>query len=91
MTFKTLPFILWNRAYHGRAALGKTPDPKELFDQQIFKLMAILYIAGFIMFITGVFGANIFLLKIAACLLFAAAVLYNQNVFKMISHTPVKS
>jgi len=91
MTFKTLPFILWNRAYHGRAALGKTPNPKELFNQQIFKLMAILYIAGFIMFITGVFGANIFLLKIAACLLFAAAVLYNQNVFKMISHTPVKS
>jgi len=91
MTFKTLPFILWNRAYHGRAGLGKTPSPKELFNQQIFKLMAVLYLAGFIIFIAGILSSNILLLKIAACLLFGAAVLYNGNVFKMVSHTPVKS
>ena len=48
MTFKTLPFILWNKAYHGRAGLGKTPSPKELFNQQIFKGMSVLYLAGFI-------------------------------------------
>lgn len=90
MTFKTLPFILWNKAYHGRAGLGKTPSPKELFNQQIFKGMSVLYLAGFIIFIAGILLSNIFLLKIASCMLFGAAVLYNGNVFKMILHTPEK-
>jgi hypothetical protein len=91
MTFKTLPFILWNRVYHGRAGMGKTPSPKELFNQQIFKVMTVLYLVGFIIFIAGIFLSNILLLKVAACLLFGAAVLYNGNVFKMVSHTPAKS
>jgi hypothetical protein len=91
MTFKTLPFILWNRAYHGRAGMGKTPSPKELFSQEIFKAMAIFYLAGFIIFIAGILLTNILILKVAACLLFGAAVLYNGNVFKMVSHTPGKS
>ncbi len=87
MTFKTLPFILWNRAYHGRAGLGKTPNPKQLFNQQIFKAMAVLYLAGFIIFIAGIFFSNILLLKVAASLLFGAAILYNGNVFNMVSQT----
>ena len=29
MTFKTLPFIIWNKVYHHRAGLGKTPSPKD--------------------------------------------------------------
>ena len=91
MTFKTLPFILWNRAYHGRAGMGKTPSPKELFNQQIFKVMTVLYLAGLIIFIAGIFLSSILLLKVAAFLLFGAAVLYNGNVFKMVSHTPAKS
>ena len=91
MTFKTLPFMLWNKAYHGRVGMGKTPSPKELFSSQIFKVMVMLYLAGFVMFIAGIFLSNILLLKVAACLLFDAAVLYNGNVFKMVSHTPEKS
>ena len=91
MTFKTLPFMLWNKAYHGRVGMGKTPSPKELFSSQIFKVMVMLYLAGFVMFIAGIFLSNILLLKVAACLLFGAAVLYNGNVFKMVSHTPEKS
>ena len=31
MTFKTLPFIIWNKVYHLQAGLGKTPNPKDLF------------------------------------------------------------
>ncbi len=88
MTFKTLPFILWSKAYHAKAGLGKTPNPRELFNNKIFKLMAIVYIAGFILFASGILLTNQVLLKIAALLLFISAILYNGNVFKMIMHKP---
>lgn len=91
MTFKTLPFILWNRAYHGRAGMGKTPSPKELFNYNIFKLMALAYLLGFVLFISGILARNVLLLQTAAGLLFAAAILYNGNVVKMIVHKPGKS
>jgi len=90
MTFKTLPFILWNKTYHSKAGLGKTPNPRELFNNKIFKLMAIAYLAGFILFGSGILFANEFLLKIAALLLVISAILYNGNVFKMVMHKPKK-
>ncbi|MBW7893266.1 MAG: cytochrome C oxidase subunit I, partial [Chitinophagaceae bacterium] len=36
MTFKTLPFIVWNRVYHKKAHAGKTPAPKELFNEKVY-------------------------------------------------------
>ena len=90
MTFKTLPFILWNKTYHNKAGLGKTPNPRELFNNKIFLLMAIAYLAGFILFGSGILLSNEFLLKYAALLLVVAAILYNGNVFKMIMHKPKK-
>lgn len=90
MTFKTLPFILWNKTYHSKAGLGKTPNPRELFNNKMFKLMAIAYLGGFILFGSGILLANEFLLKYAALLLFLAAILFNGNVFKMVLHKPKK-
>ena len=90
MTFKTLPFILWNKTYHTRAGLGKTPNPRELFNNKIFLVMTIAYLAGFILFGAGIIFTNELILKIAALLLVLAAVLYNKNVFKMIMHKPKK-
>lgn len=90
MTFKTLPFILWNKTYHSKAGLSKTPNPRELFSNRIFKLMAIAYISGFILFISGIVLANELLLEIAASLLVISAISYNGNVFKMVMHKPKK-
>ena len=90
MTFKTLPFILWNKTYHRKAGLGKTPNPRELFNNKIFKLMAIAYLSGFILFGSGILLANEFLLKYAALLLLLAAILFNGNVFKMVLHKSKK-
>ena len=90
MTFKTLPFILWNKTYHSKAGLGKTPNPRELFSNRIFKLMAIAYMSGFILFISGIVLANELLLEIAASLLVISAISYNGNVFKMVMHKPKK-
>ena len=88
MTFKTLPFIIWNKVYHARAGLGKTPNPKDLFSSRFFSGMTIFYFAGFVLFATGVFSASVFIIKIGAALLFIAALLYNGNVFKIIFHKP---
>ena len=88
MTFKTLPFIIWNKVYHKKAGLGKTPNPKNLFSNRIFTGMAVLYLTGFVLFVTGILLSVVFILQIAALLLLLAAVLYNFNVMKIILHKP---
>ena len=89
MTFKTLPFIVWNKVYHKKAGLGKTPNPKDLFNNVVFKNMGVFYLLGFILFITGILWSDELLKKISAFLLIVMAVLYNWNVFKILLHKPV--
>lgn len=86
MTFKTLPFIVWNKVYHQKAGLGKTPNPKDLFNNKIFIIMAICYLTGFILFITGVLLLKNSLVSCAAMLLLLTALLYNWNVLKILTH-----
>lgn len=89
MTFKTLPFIIWNKVYHHRSALGKTPSPKDLFSQTMFKMMSICYLAGIVVFTSGIFLSLVLFLNIGAVLLMASAFLYNMNVIKIVRHKPV--
>lgn len=91
MTFKTLPFILWNKTYHKKSGMGKTPNPRELFSTPVFKWMSVSYIAGFVLFITGILLQNGIVLKLGSVLLILTAFLYNTNVFKMIFHKPQKT
>ena len=90
MTFKTLPFIVWNKVYQLRAGIGKTPNPKDMFSNKIFNIMGIGYLAGFLLFITGIYLSNIFLLKFATAFLLLTAVLYNWNAGKILLHKPDK-
>ena len=90
MTFKTLPFIVWNKVYHDKAGLGKTPNPKELFSDKIFVGMAIFYLTGFVLFAAAILVSNLIILKIASILLLITAILYNGNVWKAITHKPKK-
>ena len=88
MTFKTLPFIIWNKVYHERAGLGKTPNPKDLFSNKMFTGMTIMYLAGFILFAAGILISHSMMLTGSAILLLVTAALYNLNVFKMVIHQP---
>jgi hypothetical protein len=84
MTFKTMPFIIWNKVYSPIAGLGKTPNPKELFSNKIFVANCVSYFIGLIVFSLGILLLNIILLKIGATFLLITAVLYNFNVFKLL-------
>lgn len=86
MTFKTLPFIIWNKVYSSIAGLGKTPNPKELFSNSIFMVSAVAYLIGFIVFGLGIIQTNITTLNIGAFFLLITAILYNFNVFKILFH-----
>ncbi len=90
MTFKTLPFIVWNKVYHQKAGLGKTPNPKDLFNNRIFIVMALTYHSGFILFIAGTYLVDVFILNFATTYLILSAVLYNYNVIKVLLHKPAK-
>ena len=89
MTFKTLPFIVWNKVYHQKAGLGKTPNPKDLFNSRIFIIMALAYLPGFILFIIGAYLSDVFVLNFATGFLLLAAILYNWNVIRVILHKPL--
>ena len=86
MTFKTLPFIIWNKVYHLKTGAGKLPNPKALFSQKVFNVMGIAYLMGFGIFLAGVLSANVVIIQAASFLLIVTAVLYNFNILKMLRH-----
>lgn len=91
MTFKTLPFIVWNKVYHNKAHAGKTPVPKDLFSEKIYDTMSVVYLVGFLLFLIGIIFSSEFLLKIGAFALVTSAALYVSNVFKTLLHQPKRS
>ncbi|MBS1750568.1 MAG: cytochrome C oxidase subunit I [Bacteroidetes bacterium] len=90
MTFKTLPFIVWNKVYHKKAHAGKTPAPKELFNEKVYNSMLVVYLSGFGLFIVGIIFMNQLILKSGAAALFTTAVLYVFNTGKTLLHQPKK-
>lgn len=86
MTFKTMPFIIWNKVYHNKAHQGKTPAPKELFNDRIYQIMLYSYLGGFILFVLGIIILNQIALKAGAGALLIAAILYVYNVMITAGH-----
>ena len=90
MTFKTLPFIVWNKVYHKKAYTGKAPLPKDLFSEKMYHYMLMAYILGFGVFVIGIILLNQWLLKIGAAALLMTAILYVLNTTKILIHKPRK-
>ncbi|MGJ7029534.1 cytochrome C oxidase subunit I [Niabella hirudinis] len=86
MTFKTMPFIVWNKVYHSKAHKGRTPAPKDLFNDSVYKIMLYSYLGGFMVFIPGMVFLSQIALKAGALLLLIAALLYVYNVLITTGH-----
>jgi hypothetical protein len=91
MTFKTLPFIVWNKIYHFQSGSGETPAPNSVFSKKLFNSMSIIYLIGFALLMSGVYFSVIGLIRAGTFSLLLAALLYNFNVLKVVLHKPVKS
>ncbi len=89
MTFKTLPFIIWNKKYAALAGKAKTPNPKDLFSEKIFYMMNLSYLGGFLIFCGGIFLNVVWLRYAGSGLLVITAALYNYNVLKLVFHKPI--
>jgi hypothetical protein len=88
MTFKTLPFIIWNKMYHKKAHIGKTPAPKELFSESIYYTSWVSYILGFLTYGIGILEQNDLVLKGGAAFLVLSAIMYLLNVMIVFLHKP---
>ena len=86
MTFKTLPFIVWNKTYHHRAAATQPPNPKDLVGNTLFRIMIGAWVAGLLIVVTGISCRNILLLRLGSAFLLLTAFFYNLNVWKLITH-----
>lgn len=84
MTFKTLPFIIWNKVYRSRTGAVPTPNPKHLVKEGLFKAMMGTWMAGLLVFAAGIWLQGIFLLRIGAGFLAVAALSYNYQVFTLL-------
>ncbi|MEO7080469.1 MAG: hypothetical protein ABIY71_03040, partial [Flavobacteriales bacterium] len=90
MTFKTLPFIVWNKVYRHRASMGKMPSPKDLFSEPVYRAMALAYLVGFALFGCGILFAAPLLLSAGSIALLITAVLYNWNIMQLVNHKPFR-
>jgi hypothetical protein len=91
MTFKTLPFIIWNKVYHHLAGKGKTPAPKELYHPGLIRWMALAYSAGWLLFVTGLLLENNRILQVGAGGVLLAAIAYTWNIVVLITHKAARS
>ncbi len=91
MTFKTFPFIVWNKVYHQKASSAKTPSPKELFSGQLFRLMMLCYLPGFVLAGAGILTRSAMMTGTGSVLLVLSAIFYNWNVFRVLFHQPKTS
>lgn len=86
MTFKTLPFIVWNKIYGKLAGKFQTPNPKELYSSSVFNAMTAIYILSLVVFTVGLIFSAVIAIRTSAVLMCISAILYNLNVFKVIFH-----
>ncbi len=84
MTFKTLPFIVWNNVYKEQA--NTTINPKDLYSLPLVKISNSIYLIGLAATVSSVFIENNLFSNIAVLFLCIASIIYCYQVFKVASH-----
>ena len=86
MTFKTLPFIVWNNRYKQLNGIVKIPLPKQLYSETLLRFQFWLFVAALYITALSLFFDNLLTLKAGLLLFMLVALLYNINVFKILVH-----
>lgn len=86
MTFKTLPFIVWNNHYKKLNGKAKIPLPKDLFINILLTNQFYLFSIGLPLIALGIITQNTSILQIGCGLLTVVALLYLVNVIKILTH-----
>lgn len=86
MTFKTLPFIVWNGHYKKLNGKGKIPLPKELYRPGLIKWQWWLYLAALYGLLAGIFLQLDPLIKFALLCLIGTSLSYGLNVLIILKH-----
>lgn len=85
-TFKTLPFIVWNKRYKNLNGKAKIPMPKQLYHEGLITYQYYLYLSALVLLSIGIFLKQSFLLQATGILWITVSLLYGYNVFRVIFH-----
>lgn len=85
-TFKNLAFISWLKNYQNYSSNTEAPLPKDLYSENIANIQLYVFLAGFLVTLTGIMISHEVFILIGAICLTVSAVLYNINVFKIVFH-----
>jgi hypothetical protein len=78
-TFKTLPFIVWMHITKDGQRLSL--QPKDLYKEPLVRLQAILYLPGFLCFLSGLLLQKTILMYLGNSFMVIASLLYAGHVF----------
>lgn len=85
-SLKNLAFIVWLKKYQEISGKGKTPLPKDLYSEKIATVQLYIYVISFVTILSGILLSNPLSIEIGAVFMMTCAVIYNVNMYKIISH-----
>lgn len=86
MTFKTLPFIVWNGHYKKLNGKGKIPMPRHLYKEKLLRYQWLLYIAAIYLLLIGLLLGQLLLIQAALALWILTGLAYSINVLIILMH-----
>lgn len=86
MTFKTLPFIVWNNHYKNLHGKGKIPMPKDLYNARMLKIQFWFFMIGIYVLALSLIVEQPLFLKIALGIWIFVPLFYVINVVKILTH-----
>jgi len=89
MTFKTLPFIVWNSKYKMLNGKAKIPLPRQMYWHKLLSVQFWIFVAGlYIIALSLIFEARL-PLQIGLGLMWLTALIYVSNILKVLTHKTV--
>lgn len=89
MTFKTLPFIVWNGHYKHLNGKGKIPLPKELYRHNLLQLQWWLYLLALYGLTAGLLLQLDLLIKVSMLSLIGTSLSYGLNIVIILRHKTI--